>query len=289
VDHVTGDIRPVAYVHNAELPRLLDILPSHTVGIDTLLPQTSYWVALGTNSPVNSGQQYSPQYLGASYSGVASFVPATVPVLQLAAFSYSSSPTSPLDVQFTDLSVPHPLYPTTQVNWDFGDASFNSTAAAPIHTFPSAGVYTVELTVTNSNGDSHSTSSIVSVPVPAPTTSPSSPTTTTGQPVRISVPDTSPTAFPVCSVLDLPFSSLGLDHQPTSVVVTFPSSLPASAFASVSITDPSLPLQPGSYGNVLRLIRLTPSPLPSGTHVLPATASFVNTNATTFDINLVLP
>lgn len=61
-----------------------------------------------------------------------------------------------LNVQFTDLSVPtHPQnpdpYPVVQWFWDFGDAT-TSTLQNPIHSYVTAGSYTVSLTVTNTFG-----------------------------------------------------------------------------------------------------------------------------------------
>ena len=49
-------------------------------------------------------------------------------------------------VQFTDLSEN-----ATKWNWDFGDGS-GSTKQNPTHTYSAAGIYTVSLTVSNSNG-----------------------------------------------------------------------------------------------------------------------------------------
>lgn len=74
----------------------------------------------------------------------------------------------PLAVQFTDLS-----RPATDVSawaWDFGDGNTGSTRN-PIHTYASAGVYTVSLTVTIA-GNPLSATKIAYVVVTAPVTPP---------------------------------------------------------------------------------------------------------------------
>ncbi|MBP2147105.1 PKD repeat protein [Methanofollis sp. W23] len=54
---------------------------------------------------------------------------------------------APLTVQFTDLSTGSP----TSWSWDFGDGKV-STKQHPLHTYTDPGIYTVNLTVTNSGG-----------------------------------------------------------------------------------------------------------------------------------------
>ena len=60
---------------------------------------------------------------------------------------------APLSVQFTDQSTGTGL---NKWNWSFGDGTwFNTTVAAqksPIHVYPAAGVYIVQLTVSNAAG-----------------------------------------------------------------------------------------------------------------------------------------
>ncbi|MFW6302534.1 MAG: PKD domain-containing protein, partial [Bacteroidales bacterium] len=64
-----------------------------------------------------------------------------------------------LTVQFTDLSVNDP----TSWEWDFGDGN-TSTDQHPQHTYSSPGIYTVELTATNSYGsDNHSITDYITV------------------------------------------------------------------------------------------------------------------------------
>ncbi|WP_082089518.1 PKD domain-containing protein [Methanosarcina horonobensis] len=70
------------------------------------------------------------------------------PVLPVADFSNDvTSGNAPLTVTFTDKSTEAP----TEWNWDFGDGN-DSTDRNPIHTYTSAGTYTVKLTVSNENG-----------------------------------------------------------------------------------------------------------------------------------------
>ncbi|MGM0650699.1 MAG: PKD domain-containing protein, partial [Bacteroidota bacterium] len=64
-----------------------------------------------------------------------------------------------LTVQFTDLSLNDP----DTWSWDFGDGS-TSTEENPLHTYSSPGIYTVELTATNSYGsDTHSITDYITV------------------------------------------------------------------------------------------------------------------------------
>jgi len=57
---------------------------------------------------------------------------------------------------FTDTSTPGPSGPIVSWLWDFGDSN-TSTAQNPIHTYASAGTYSVSLTVTGSGSDGTST------------------------------------------------------------------------------------------------------------------------------------
>ena len=90
------------------------------------------------------------------------------PVLPVAEFSSNvNSGNAPLDVSFTDGSTGNP----TAWYWDFGDGN-NSADKNPVHTYSTAGTYTVTLTVSNSNGTDSKTGSITviqnSEPVPEP-------------------------------------------------------------------------------------------------------------------------
>jgi PKD repeat protein len=69
------------------------------------------------------------------------------PVLPVANFTSNvSEGYAPLSVQFTDLSENAESF-----NWEFGDGA-NSTEQSPMHTYSTAGIYTVNLTVSNENG-----------------------------------------------------------------------------------------------------------------------------------------
>ena len=71
--------------------------------------------------------------------------------------AFSASPTSgnaPLDVTFTDSSTGTP----TAWSWNFGDGA-TSAVQNPKHTYPTAGTYTVTLTVTNAAGSNTATKS----------------------------------------------------------------------------------------------------------------------------------
>ncbi len=65
-------------------------------------------------------------------------------------------------VQFTDSSKN-----ATKWNWDFGDGS-NSTQKSPTHTYSKSGIYTVSLTVSNSNGTDSKLATINVVPKGSP-------------------------------------------------------------------------------------------------------------------------
>jgi hypothetical protein len=62
---------------------------------------------------------------------------------------------SPLSVQFNDSS-----QNATAWNWNFGDG-FNSTNQNPVHTYSSAGTYTVNLIVSNANKAASKTATII--------------------------------------------------------------------------------------------------------------------------------
>jgi PKD repeat protein len=93
-----------------------------------------------------------PSLVSGGTSGTA-IVTGNVLLSPVAEFSANSTTgTAPFVVQFTDLSVNDPVF----WQWEFGDGS-NSTEQNPTHSY-AAGIYTVNLTVTNAAG----TSTIVS-------------------------------------------------------------------------------------------------------------------------------
>ncbi len=81
--------------------------------------------------------------------------------------SFTATPTSgdvPLSVQFTDTSTHAP----TQWTWDFGDGN-QSSSQNPLHVYTVEGIYTVSLTVSNSEGsDTNTQANLINVGPPPP-------------------------------------------------------------------------------------------------------------------------
>ena len=118
--------------------------------IDTTTNTVTATVRVG-NSPYASGQFIGsilvhPSYPSANFSSdiTSDYVFPSVPV------------------QFTDLSKN-----ATKWVWDFGDGS-GSTKQNPTHTYSSAGIYTVSLTVSNSNGTDSKLATVNVVPKGSP-------------------------------------------------------------------------------------------------------------------------
>ncbi|MDD5023846.1 MAG: PKD domain-containing protein, partial [Methanoregula sp.] len=99
--------------------------------------------------------------------------------------------TAPLTVTFTDTSTNTP----TSWLWDFGDgSSTNATVQNPIHTYASAGTYTVNLTATNSAGSNTNSQSgyiMVNAVTIIPVSSFSSDVTSGTAPLTVTFTDTS--------------------------------------------------------------------------------------------------
>ncbi len=91
--------------------------------------------ANGTDSKLANITVYNP-----------SSPPPPPPDPPVADFRYNVTRGNPLSVQFTDLSKNAKGW-----NWDFGDEA-NSTQQNPTHTYSTLGIYTVALTVTNTDG-----------------------------------------------------------------------------------------------------------------------------------------
>jgi len=143
---------------------------------------TSWIWSFGDGSTVNSTQQ-NPVHtyanagiytvsLNATNAGgsntktVANYITVTVPV---PVANFTATPrigTAPLTVTFTDNSTNTP----TSWNWSFGDSSLvNATQRNPVHTYASAGNYTVSLTATNAGGSNTTTvANYITVNVTAP-------------------------------------------------------------------------------------------------------------------------
>ncbi len=95
----------------------------------------SYTVSLVVENKFGSDKKSIPGYISAGIAPVANFV------------ASSRDGTAPLEVHFTDLSQGLPVVWL----WDFGDGT-KSSVANPTHTYSSAGLYSVTLTVANSYG-----------------------------------------------------------------------------------------------------------------------------------------
>jgi PGF-pre-PGF domain-containing protein len=94
--------------------------------------------------------------------------PTVEPVLPVADFSSNiTSGNAPLDISFADKSTGTP----TAWNWNFGDGT-NSEVQNPVHTYSSAGDYTVNLTVSNANGTASKTGAINVLQNPEPSPDP---------------------------------------------------------------------------------------------------------------------
>jgi PKD repeat protein len=92
---------------------------------------------------------------GAGQSGIGTNLFTVNPLPPVAAFAASSQTgSSPLNVTFTDQSTGSP----TTWSWAFGDAS-TSTSSNPVHTYVTAGNFSVSLTVTNAGGSNSTTQS----------------------------------------------------------------------------------------------------------------------------------
>lgn len=127
-------------------------------------PYTYNWtLANGTdvNGTANTSEQfatpgvYTVMFTSWDAAGAAATATATIPVLNASSTFFvvaSATPTNgpaPLNVSFS-ASVTPGTPPYTYL-WTFGDGT-NSTLAAPVHTFASAGVYATQLQVTDSTG-----------------------------------------------------------------------------------------------------------------------------------------
>ncbi|WP_321506807.1 DUF3821 domain-containing protein [uncultured Methanoregula sp.] len=134
-----------------------------------LYPDGTYTVGtrLFLNNISDNYKNDGADYRGKTYQ-VTTVTIATTPQASepVAGFSADkTSGTAPLTVQFTDSSTNSP----TEGIWDFGDGdTTNATTRNPVHTFKTAGKYTINLTVANAAG-SNSTlkSNYITVSAPA--------------------------------------------------------------------------------------------------------------------------
>ena len=114
--------------------------PVHTYSTTGL-----YTVNLTVSNSAGSSTKTALDYINAKN-------PVTAPVANFSA--NRTTGTIPLIIQFTDLSTGNP----SDWSWSFGD---NETSASqnPVHTYSTAGLYTVNLTVSNSAGSNTKTAS----------------------------------------------------------------------------------------------------------------------------------
>ncbi|WP_230629299.1 PKD domain-containing protein [Methanosarcina barkeri] len=111
----------------------------------------NYTVNLTIKNSVGSNSTVKTEYITVSETSIPAEPPVAVFIADV------TSGTAPLTVNFTDQSTGSP----TSWLWDFGDDA-NSTEQNPVHTYTSAGNYTVNLTVANANG-TNSTSALITV------------------------------------------------------------------------------------------------------------------------------
>jgi len=107
-----------------------------------LQPETSY--TIGTRTVDTSGNMNKTWVNQTAITEKES-----VPEIKLPVANFTANVTegfAPLSVQFTDLSEN-----AISWSWDFGDGN-NSIEQNPVHTYFTAGIYTVNLTVSNENG-----------------------------------------------------------------------------------------------------------------------------------------
>lgn len=136
---------------------------SHTFALNVRIPQ----ISTGTHTFTAEG---TGQAVGDWFSSDVTWNPATitilsVPTLNVAFSANPTSGTSPLTVQFTS-TVSGGLTPYTY-SWAFGDGS-TSSAANPMHTYSSAGTYTVTLVVTDTETNQQIKSSTTTITVSSP-------------------------------------------------------------------------------------------------------------------------
>jgi len=99
---------------------------------------------------INGGEDLGSSGYGGFYKIPLAFLIVKSPVPPAANFTANVMRGNvPLTVQYTDTSTASPL----SWNWDFGDSNpTNASVQNPIHTYTSAGNYTVRLTATNAGG-----------------------------------------------------------------------------------------------------------------------------------------
>lgn len=146
----TSTESPYAWAWDFENDGIIDSTVKNPV--HTYFTKGNYTVRLAVINNAGSNTTTKSNYIIAG---------ANITIQKLAA-NFSSNVTSgnaPLNVSFTDTSTGVPV----KWNWNFGDGTVNSTVQNPSHTYETAGVYTVTLTVTDTNCNTDSHTCIVTV------------------------------------------------------------------------------------------------------------------------------
>ncbi|WP_292489688.1 PKD domain-containing protein [Methanoculleus sp. 10] len=149
-----GDIR---YILNADNPEHVWTLQVRSTNDDALLAWDPATLPADVTFILSAaGSEYDmKEVTSVSLTKSTGYVPVTIrarypptaaPVANFTA--NRTSGTAPLAVRFTDTSTGNP----TTWAWDFGDGN-TSTEQNPVHTYTTAGVYTVRLTVRNAEGE----------------------------------------------------------------------------------------------------------------------------------------
>jgi len=149
--------------------------PSHAYA----LPGT-YTVSLTVSTAVGSDSESKSGYITVRPPGVA-------PTAQFSGTPRTGA--APLDVQFTDLSIPGTA-PIGSWSWSFGDGG-TSTEANPAHTYAAAGSYAVALTVTTAAGQNTNTEAGYITPCATPAADFTATPTTGFAPLTVTFHDTS--------------------------------------------------------------------------------------------------
>jgi len=149
--------------------------PSHTY-----TTAGTYTVALTVTTSAGSNTNTKTGYVTARPTPVG-------PTAQFSGTPRSGS--APLDVQFTDQSVPG-TSPISGWSWTFGDGG-TSTATNPAHTYASPGSYNVALTVTTQDGQNTNTKTSYITPCATPATAFTGAPTSGAAPLNVTFTDLS--------------------------------------------------------------------------------------------------
>lgn len=159
------------YITVSALPSVFYIVPSFNSAQGSIIPSSiqsvQYGSSLAFNITPNTGYQINdvivsgvsqgaiPNYTFMNVQANSTISATFTPLNSAPITNFTATPTSgtaPLTVHFTDTSTNSPA----NWSWDFGDGDLtNATIQNPIHTYTSAGAYTVNLTATNAGGSDY--------------------------------------------------------------------------------------------------------------------------------------